>query len=65
MKTIVVMFCNKNEIKFGLQINADKTKVMTTAEPTCRTRCNNSVSEQVDTYVCILSIINHDGWRMQ
>ena len=39
----------------GLHINADKPKVVTTAEATC-IRCDNSVLEQVDTHSFIHSL---------
>ena len=34
--------------KYELQINSEKTKVMTTSETSCNIRCGNSVLEQVD-----------------
>jgi len=51
--------------KYGLQINADKIKVMTTAEATCTCsiKCGNSVLEQrFGGHVWMSWIINHHGW---
>ena len=47
--------------RYGLQINADKTKVMTTAEATCSISCGNSILEKVDMYAYLGSLITMDG----
>jgi|SRR6218665_27832 len=47
--------------KYELQINSEKTKVMTTSETSCNIRCGNSVLEQVDTYAYLGIVITKDG----
>jgi len=49
--------------KYGLQKNADKTKVMTTAKAACSMRCGNSFLEQVATYAYLGSLITMSGER--
>ena|SRR6218665_2975118 len=47
--------------KYGLQINPDKTKVMTTAEATCIIRCGNGVLEHMNSYAYLGSLMTMDG----
>ena len=48
-------------MKFGLQINTSKTKVMTTTGATCQIRINEETLEQVDTFMYLGSAITRDS----
>ena len=47
--------------KYGLQINREKTKVMTTTDTVCQVRINQEHLEQVDTYTYLGSVMAGDG----
>ena len=58
---VLVDRINRAGKRYGLQINENKTKVMTTNGGICRIRINNNVLEQVDTFLYLGSLITEDA----